>query len=110
MKKLLFLLLFPLALHAQKGAIFYPGEYSCLASYNGVGYDIGTNNVVKIPNQPAAGISTMAAALHTFLLVDKKGLCYTWGDNNYGTAGNGTIGGNYSSPILVATDSAGNPF
>lgn len=84
MQKTLFLLLFPLALQAQKYQV-YPGEYD-----NWVRHPKSKRlfNVVANSSEPVGGIPAIAdgdgkgsASLHTAGFIGVDGFAYVWGDN-----------------------------
>jgi len=92
MKKILFLLLFPFAVAAQKYQI-YPGEYD-----NWVRHPKSKMlyNVVVNPSEPVAGLPAIAdgegkgsASLHTAGFIGVDGFAYVWGDNACNISGLG---------------------
>jgi pimeloyl-ACP methyl ester carboxylesterase len=92
MKKIFFLLLFPLVLHAQKYQV-YPGEYD-----NWVRHPKSKRifNVVSGASEPVAGLPAIAdgegkgsASLHTAGFIGVDGSAYVWGDNTCNISGLG---------------------
>ncbi|GGB16522.1 hypothetical protein GCM10011511_45430 [Puia dinghuensis] len=72
-------------------------------------YDMAGGVASLVPGQPSV-VTSVAASLHHFCLLDNAGNCYCWGDNAYGEVGLGTIGGNIPQPTKLTVDSLGNPF
>jgi hypothetical protein len=92
MKKILCLLLFPVALQAQKYQI-YPGEYNNWVRHpkSKLVYDVVSN-----PSEPAPGFPAIAdgegkgsASLHTAGFIGVDGFAYVWGDNACNISGLG---------------------
>lgn len=52
-------------------------------------------------------ITDIGAGNYNSLLMTVDGCVNTWGNNQYGLAGNGTVGGQYNAPNLISTFSNG---
>lgn len=107
MKNFIFLLLFPLALHAQvTHGIPIPSEYATLWLQDGVLYVQDNSLPTKLAGQPSPVIAA-GAILHSFTLLDGQGRPWSWGDNASGNFGTGSTASS-TVPQLAATDANGN--
>lgn len=92
MKNLLSLLLFPLALSAQKYQV-YPGEYDNWVRHptTRMLYNVVANSNDPVPGIPAVadGEGKGSAALHTAGFIGVDGFAYVWGDNTCNISGLG---------------------
>jgi alpha-tubulin suppressor-like RCC1 family protein len=109
MKKLLFFLLFPLALHAQvTHGIPAPSEYGVLWLQDQAAYMQDNSLPTKLQGQPSPVIA-IAANLHNYALLDGQGRPWSWGGNNDGNFGTATTStATTTIPQLAATDANGN--
>src|SRR5215475_3597648 len=93
MKAILFLLLFPLALQAQKYQV-YPGEYDNWVRHpkSKRVYNVVANSSEAVPGLPAIadGEGKGSASLHTAGFIGVDGWAYVWGDNACNISGTGT--------------------
>ncbi len=55
-------------------------------------------------NVAGAAITAVNAGVGTTCAIDTMGLVYCWGDNQYATVGNGTVGGNVLVPARIVVD------
>ena len=69
----------------------------------------GTTLAVAVPSN--LKFKTAAGILHGGAAVDTAGNVWSWGDNDQGQVGNGSVSSSQVlTPVQVATDSSGNPF
>jgi len=68
----------------------------------------GTTLAVAVPSN--LKFKTAAGILHGGAAVDTAGNVWSWGDNDQGQVGNGSVSSGVLTPVQVATDSMGNPF
>ena len=104
MKNIVFLILFPLALSAQKFQV-YPGEYDNWVRHpkTKMLYNVVASSVDPVPGLPAIadGEGKGSAALHTAGFIGVDGFAYVWGDNTCNISGLGL-----KLPALAMTKTA----
>lgn len=89
------------------------GEYQAYFQTDGNQVLTPTWNGSSVTCQPISGlplINSGSAGLHGAIFLDQSGNAWTTGDNTYGQAGNGQIGGTLTAPFKIIKDVNGNPF
>ena len=91
-----------------------PGEYGCFILDNTTDqvYDVTAGKPALVAGMPS-NVQTVVGGAHHWMVLDKNGNVWCWGDNVNGECGNGqtaTSSNLVTVPTQVTVDSSGNPF